>query len=90
MAKSRKPLPFSFGRDKIIQPKFSINFFEAQMNRIIVKLCLRDTSGRNRCGQSRNFSLDFAPAATPLAGTIRVSCTKVRDHGVSRLVSVSS
>lgn len=60
------------------------------MNGIIVKLSLRDASGRNRCRQTRNFSLDFAPAAAPLAGTIGISCVKVRDRGVSRLVSVSS
>lgn len=59
------------------------------MNGIIVKLSLRDASGRNRCRQTRNFSFDFAPAATPLAGTICISCMRVRDRGVSRLVSVS-
>lgn len=60
------------------------------MNGIIVKLSLRDASGRYRCRQTRNFSLDFAPAATPLSGTIRISCVRVRDRSVSRLVSVSS
>lgn len=60
------------------------------MDGIIVELSLRDASGRNRCRQTRNFSLDFAPATTPLAGTIRISCERVRDRGVSRLVSVSS
>lgn len=60
------------------------------MNCIIVKLSLRDASGRDCCWQPRNFSLDFAPAAAPLAGTVRISCIRVRDRSVSRLVSVSS
>ena len=60
------------------------------MNGIIVKLSLRDASGRNRRRQARDFTLDFAPAAAPLPCTIRISCVKVRNRGVSRLVSVSS
>jgi hypothetical protein len=41
----RVHVPLAFRRNEIVQPQLTIDFFQPEMNGIIVKLSLRDTSG---------------------------------------------
>jgi len=65
-------IPLSFRRNEVIQSQFAIDFFQAQMNGVVVKLRLRYTSGRNGGRQAGYFSFCLTPA-TPAFARCRIN-----------------
>lgn len=65
-------VPLTLWRHEVVQPKLTVDLFEAKMNGIVVKLRLGDT-GRRDCGrQSRDLCFRFTPSATPLTRSIGI------------------
>lgn len=68
-----KHLPFTLGRDKVIQPELPVDFFQPQMNGVVVEMSLGDTVGGDGGRQSRNLGLRVTPTTASLSWGIWVS-----------------
>ena len=66
----------------MIEAQLAVDLFETEVNGVVVKLSLRDTSGRNSSRQARNFTLGIAPTATSLARSVWVSCAGKTKSGI--------
>ena len=70
--------PLTLRGDEVIQPKFSIDLLQPQMDSIIVELCLGYAIGGDRSRQPRELSLGLTPTTTSLTRGIRINWINVR------------